>query len=68
MKEVLLTGLREAWGLFVDDSALAIGVLLAVGIAASLAGVLSGDALGWTLFALVIVVMIVSLRRGARPG
>lgn len=65
-------GIREAFGLLVDDGAVAVGILVAVGVAALLsADVLlgAGDAVGWALFALVWLALAVSLRRArARHG
>ncbi len=57
---------REAFGLLVDDGAVAVGILLAVGAAALLstpALLGSGEAVGWALFALVWLTLAVSLRR-----
>lgn len=57
---------REAFGLLVDDGAVAVGILLAVGAAAllSASGLLgAGDAVGWALFALVWLTLAVSLHR-----
>ena len=56
--------------LFVDDAVLAVGVLVAVGVAA---GRLSshGDALGWILFGLIWVAVVASMSRAGRnrtPG
>jgi membrane protein implicated in regulation of membrane protease activity len=65
LKAVLTAG-REAFGLLVDDGAVAVGILLAVGAAALLgtpALLDSGDAVGWALFALVWLALAVSLRR-----
>jgi membrane protein implicated in regulation of membrane protease activity len=61
-----MTGGREAFGLLVDDGAVAVGILVAVGVAAllSFSGLLgSGDAIGWALFTLVWLALAVSLRR-----
>ncbi len=57
---------REAIGLLVDDGAVAVGILAAVGVAVllSFSGLLgSGDAIGWVLFTLVWLALAVSLRR-----
>ncbi len=65
LKAVMTAG-REAFALLVDDGAVAVGILLAVGAAAllSIPALLgSGDAVGWTLFALVWLALAVSLRR-----
>ena len=65
LKAVLTAG-REAFGLLVDDGAVAVGILLAVGAAAllSIPALLgSGDAVGWVLFALVWLALAASLRR-----
>ncbi len=63
----LATGMREAVGLLVDDGAVALGVILAVVVAALLVAPLgSGEAVGWALFAMVWAALAVSLRR-ARP-
>ncbi len=63
----VVTGMREAVGLLVDDGAVALGVVIAVAVAAVLAAPLgAGDAVGWVLFALVWVALAMSLRR-ARP-
>ncbi|MGH3777234.1 MAG: hypothetical protein ACRDRR_16145 [Pseudonocardiaceae bacterium] len=65
LKAVMTAG-REAFGLLVDDGAVAVGILLAVGAAALLSiPVLlgSGEAVGWALFALVWLALGVSLRR-----
>lgn len=60
-------GVREAVGLLVDDGAVALGVVIAVAIAAVLAAPLGpGDAIGWVLFALVWAALAMSLRR-SRP-
>ena len=64
--KAIMTAGREAFGLLVDDGAVAVGILLAVGAAAVLSiPVLlgSGDAVGWALFALVWLALAVSLRR-----
>jgi membrane protein implicated in regulation of membrane protease activity len=66
VRKVIMTAVREAFGLLVDDGAVAIGILLAVGASALLGapGLLgSGDAVGWVLFALVWLALAVSLRR-----
>lgn len=63
----LVAGARETIGLIVDDGALAVGVLLSVGLAALLAGPLRSSVIvGWVLFGLVWAAIVVSLRR-ARP-
>lgn len=65
LKAVVTAG-REAFGLLVDDGAVAVGILLAVGAAAllSIPALLgSGDGVGWALFALVWLALAVSLRR-----
>ncbi|MGH3872898.1 MAG: hypothetical protein ACRDSR_15565 [Pseudonocardiaceae bacterium] len=65
LKAVSTAG-REAYGLLVDDGAVAVGILLAVGVAGLLAvpALLgSGDAVGWVLLALVWLALAVSLRR-----
>ena len=73
LKAVMTAG-REAFGLLVDDGAVAVGILLAVGAAAllSIPALLgAGDAVGWALFALVWLALAVSLRRARsrfRPG
>lgn len=65
---------REAVGLLVDDGAVVIGILVAVGVAALLSASAllgAGDAIGWVLFALVWLALAVSLRRARarlRPG
>lgn len=61
----LLAGARELLGLLVDDGAVAIGVLVAVAVAALLAGAL-GDGVGWVLLGLVWVALAVSLVRAGR--
>jgi uncharacterized membrane protein YciS (DUF1049 family) len=64
--KVIMTAGRGAFGLLVDDGAVAIGILLAVGATALLGvpGLLgSGHAVGWALFALVWLALAVSLRR-----
>jgi hypothetical protein len=64
--KVVMTAGREAFGLLVDDGAVAVGILLAVGAAALLSSPAllgSGDAVGWALFALVWLALAVSLRR-----
>lgn len=64
------SGVREAFGLLVDDGAVAVGILLAVGVAALLsADALLGtsDAVGWALFTLLWLALAVSLWR-ARGG
>lgn len=64
MIRTLVTALREVVALFVDDGALALGVLIAVGIAALLAGPLgAGEGLGWVLFGLVWAAIGISLGR-----
>ncbi len=69
-----VTAGREAFGLLVDDGAVAVGILIAVGAAALLstsALLGTGDAIGWVLFALVWLALAVSLRRARsrlRPG
>ncbi|MDQ4033565.1 MAG: hypothetical protein M3332_15475 [Actinomycetota bacterium] len=78
LKTVMTAG-REVFGLLVDDGAVAIGILVAVGVAAvlSFSGLFgSGDAIGWVLFTLVWLALAVSLRRarsrlsqaGGEPG
>lgn len=73
LKAVMTAG-REAFNLLVDDGAVAIGILIAVGVAALLSssGLLgAGDVIGWALFALVWLALAVSLRRARsrlRPG
>lgn len=73
LKAVMTAG-REAFNLLVDDGAVAIGILIAVGVAALLSssGLLgAGDVIGWVLFALVWLALAVSLRRARsrlRPG
>ncbi len=65
LKAVMTAG-REAFGLLVDDGAVAVGILVAVGAAALLSssGLFgSGDAIGWALFTLVWLALAVSLRR-----
>ncbi|MGH3567706.1 MAG: hypothetical protein ACRDRH_17075 [Pseudonocardia sp.] len=60
------SGMREAYGLLVDDGAVAVGTLLAVAVAALLsteAMLGAGDAIGWVLFALVWLALAVSLHR-----
>lgn len=60
------SGVREAFGLLVDDGAVAVGILLAVGVAALLSAdalLGTGDAVGWALFALLWLALAVSLRR-----
>lgn len=59
--------LGEAVGLLVDDGAVAIGVLLAVAVAALLVGPL-GDGVGWLLMGLVWVALAVSLVRAGRSN
>ncbi|MGH3928983.1 MAG: hypothetical protein ACRDTF_03285 [Pseudonocardiaceae bacterium] len=57
---------REAYGLLVDDGAVAVGILFAVGAAALLSSPAllgAGDAVGWALFALVWLTLTVSLHR-----
>lgn len=58
--------------MLVDDGAVAVGILLAVGVAALLstdALLGTGDAVGWTLFALLWLALVVSLWRArARHG
>ncbi|MDQ4011784.1 MAG: hypothetical protein M3228_14090 [Actinomycetota bacterium] len=57
---------REAFGLLVDDGAVAVGILVAVGVAAllSISGLLGSDeVIGWALFMLVWLALAVSLRR-----
>lgn len=72
--KALMTAGREAFGLLVDDGAVAVGILVAVGVTAllSISGLLgSGDAIGWALFTLVWLALAVSLRRArsrSRPG
>jgi uncharacterized membrane protein YciS (DUF1049 family) len=64
MIRTVMMALREVVALFVGDGALALGVLIAVGIAALLAVPLgAGDALGWVLFGLVWAAIGVSLGR-----
>jgi uncharacterized membrane protein YciS (DUF1049 family) len=69
-----VTAGREAFGLLVDDGAVAIGILIAIGLTALLSTVAlrgSDDAIGWVLFALVWLALAVSLRRARsrlRPG
>ncbi|MDQ4093302.1 MAG: hypothetical protein M3143_07835 [Actinomycetota bacterium] len=66
MFRAVMTAGREAFGLLVDDGAVAVGILVAVGVAALLrySGLLgSGDLLGWVLFTLVWLALAVSLRR-----
>jgi len=64
--KAIMTAGREAFGLLVDDGAVALGILAAVSLAA-LSSILglpgSGDAIGWMLFALVWLSLAVSLRR-----
>lgn len=65
LKAVMTAG-REAFGLLVDDGAVAVGILVAVGVAAllSISGLIgAGDAIGWALFTLVWLALAVSLRR-----
>lgn len=57
------TGTREVVGLLVDDGAVALGIVLAVALAALLASLGIGDAAGWVLFVLVWVVLALSLSR-----
>lgn len=62
----LLTAGREAFGLLVDDGAVAVGILLAVGATALLSAPAllgSSEAVGWALFALVWLTLAVSLYR-----
>ncbi|HVE97534.1 MAG TPA: hypothetical protein VNA67_11200 [Pseudonocardiaceae bacterium] len=71
--KVVMTACREAFGLLVDDGAVAVGILVAVGVAALLtySGSLAGDAIGWALFTLVWLALAVSLHRARsrlRPG
>ncbi|MGH3915378.1 MAG: hypothetical protein ACRDTC_18515 [Pseudonocardiaceae bacterium] len=56
-------GTREVVGLLVDDGAVALGIVLAVVVAALLASLGLGDAAGWVLFVLVWAVLAISLRR-----
>jgi hypothetical protein len=56
-------GTREAVGLLVDDGAVALGIVLAVAVAALLALLGTGDTAGWVLFVLVWAVLAISLRR-----
>lgn len=56
-------GTREAAGLLVDDGAVALGIVLAVAVAALLASLGVGDTTGWVLFILVWAVLAISLRR-----
>jgi membrane protein implicated in regulation of membrane protease activity len=65
MLKVVITGGREAFGLLVDDGAVAVGILLAVGVAGLLSVALLGtsNAVGWALFGLVWLALAVSLRR-----
>lgn len=59
--------IRGSVGLLVDDGAVALGIVLAVVVAALLAVPLaSGNAVGWVLFTLVWAALVVSLWR-ARP-
>ncbi|MCA1603992.1 MAG: hypothetical protein LC775_00565 [Acidobacteria bacterium] len=57
------TGTREAVGLLVDDGAVALGIVLAVAVAALLTSLGAGDAVGWVLFVLVWAVLAISLSR-----
>jgi hypothetical protein len=72
--KAVMTASREAFGLLVDDGAVAVGILVAVSLAAllSILGLLgSSDAIGWALFVLVWLALAVSLRRARsrfRPG
>lgn len=62
----VVTGLREAVGLLVDDGAVAIGVGVAVGLAALSAAPLgASDTVGWVLFGLVWAAMAISLRQAS---
>ncbi len=66
MLKAAITAGREAFGLLVDDGAVAVGILLAVGVAALLstpALLGAGGGVGWALFALVWLALAVSLRR-----
>lgn len=64
VRRAVTASAKEAIGLLVDDGAAALGVILAVIVAALLAGPLgASDALGWVLFALVWVALAVSLLR-----
>lgn len=62
MRGALVAGVREVWALLVDDGAVAVGVVLAVLVAALLVPVL-GNATGWVLLALVAAAVGVSLAR-----
>ncbi|MGH4026994.1 MAG: hypothetical protein ACRDRV_20670 [Pseudonocardiaceae bacterium] len=57
------TGTREAVGLLVDDGAVALGIAVAVAVAALLASLDIGDTTGWVLLILVWAALAVSLRR-----
>jgi len=59
----MVTGTREAVGLLVDDGAVAVGIVLAVAVAALLASLGIGDTTGWVLFILVWAALAISLRR-----
>ncbi|MGH3934900.1 MAG: hypothetical protein ACRDS1_08000 [Pseudonocardiaceae bacterium] len=66
MLKAAITAGREAFGLLVDDGAVAVGILLAVGAAGllSIPALLgASNAIGWALFVLVWLALAASLRR-----
>jgi hypothetical protein len=69
VRRMVVDGMREAIGLLVDDGAVAGGIVLAVAVAALLAGQLgSSNVVGWVLFVLVWVALGISLGRARSRG
>jgi hypothetical protein len=63
------TGIRELWGLFVEDASFTLGIICSVAIAAFAfpAVALSSAWRGPILFVLLAIVLLENVRRSARP-